>query len=194
MRTLTVLAFSSLALLAACDNKSETKTEAPPASATAPAMSAPTTTTTTAAELAVGKPAPDFTAKAQDGSDVTLSKLKGKPVVVYFYPKDETKGCTIEAESFRDSWKDLSAKGVVVIGISRDNDDSHKAFAKNHELPFLLVSDESGAIAKSFGVPNNNGYLARQTIVIGADGNIKKIYRDVNPSKHVPEVLSDVQS
>lgn len=189
MRILPVLAFSSLALVA-CDNKPETKTEAPPA--TAPAASA--ASTTTAADLAVGAPAPDFTAKAQDGSDVTLSKLKGKPVVVYFYPKDETKGCTVEAESFRDSWKDLSAKGVVVIGISRDNADSHKSFAKNHELPFLLVSDESGSIAKLFGVPNNNGYLARQTIVIGADGNIKKIYRDVNPGKHVPEVLSDLQS
>ena len=192
MRILTVLTVSSLALLVACDNKSETKTTAP-ASTTAPAASSGATTTT-AAELAVGKSAPDFTAKAQDGTDVTLSKLKGKPVVVYFYPKDETKGCTIEAESFRDSWKDLSAKGAVVIGISRDNDDSHKAFAKNHQLPFLLVSDESGAIAKAFGVPNTNGYLARQTIVIGADGNIKKIYRDVDPSKHAADILTDVGS
>lgn len=150
--------------------------------------------TTTSGEVAVGKPPPDFTAKDHLGKDITLSALKGTPVVVYFYPKDETPGCTAEAKDFRDSWKDLEKKGVTVIGISTDSADSHKSFAKHYELPFHLVSDASGTIAKSFGVPNHLGFLSRQTFVIGADGNVKKIYRDVDVSKHASEVLADLQS
>ena len=156
---------------------------------------APTSTAAAIGELTVGKPPPDFTAKDHTGSDLKLSALKGKPVVIYFYPRDETPGCTKEAQDFRDAWKDLQANGVVVIGISTDKDESHKAFATHHNLPFHLVSDESGAIAKSFGVPNRiGGFLGRQTFVIGADGNVKKIYRDVDVSKHAKEVLADVQS
>ena len=147
---------------------------------------------TAAADLAVGKPPPDFAAKDQAGKELKLSALKGKPVVVYFYPKDETPGCTKEACAFRDAWKDIDKKGVVLIGISADTADSHKAFAKHHQLPFHLVSDESGAIAKSFGVPNNGGYLGRQSFVVGADGNLKKIYRDVDVTKHASEILVDV--
>src|SRR4029079_15620059 len=93
----------------------------------------------TKGEIAVGKPAPDFEVKAHDGTDIKLSALKGKPVVVYFYPKDETSGCTKEANDFRDAWKELQKKGVVLIGISTDGPESHKAFATNHQLPFLLV-------------------------------------------------------
>jgi peroxiredoxin Q/BCP len=152
------------------------------------------TTTTTNGEVTVGKPAPDFTAKDHNGAELKLSSLKGKPVVVYFYPKDETPGCTTEAKDFRDQWKDFEKTGVTVIGISTDTPDSHKGFAKHHELPFHLVSDESGAIAKSFGVPNRAGFLGRQTFVIGADGNVKKIYRDVDVSKHASEVLADLKS
>ena len=167
------------------------------AAATATASGAPATaatTMTTNGEVTVGKPPPDFTAKDHLGKELTLSALKGKPVVVYFYPKDETSGCTAEAKSFRDSWKDLEKSGVTVIGISTDTLDSHKAFATHHNLPFHLVSDESGTIAKSFGVPNRGGFLGRQTFVIGADGNVKKIYRDVDVSKHVSEVLADLKS
>ncbi len=149
--------------------------------------------TTTSGDVAVGKPAPDFSAKAHDGTDLTLSALKGKPVVVYFYPKDETPGCTKEACAFRDAWKDLEKSGVVLIGISSDSAESHRAFAKHHELPFHLVSDESGAIAKSFGVPNRAGFLGRQSFVIGRDGNVKKIYRDVEVTKHASEVLEDIK-
>jgi peroxiredoxin Q/BCP len=168
----------------------------PAGSMTAGAASAAATATTMATngEVTVGKPPPDFTAKDHLGKDLTLSALKGKPVVVYFYPKDETSGCTAEAKSFRDTWKDLEKTGVTVIGISTDTADSHKAFATHHGLPFHLVSDESGTIAKSFGVPNHAGFLSRQTFVIGADGNVKKIYRDVDVSKHVSEVLADLQS
>ena len=147
-----------------------------------------------AGAVVVGKPPPDFTAKDHTGADITLTSFKGKPVVVYFYPKDETSGCTKEANSFKEAWKDLEKSGAVVIGISTDSLDSHRAFAKNHDLPFHLVSDESGTIAKSFGVPNRLGFLGRQTFVIGADGNVKKIYRDVDVAKHASEVLADVQS
>ncbi|MDB5213154.1 MAG: Thiol peroxidase, Bcp-type [Myxococcaceae bacterium] len=188
----------SLALVAGC-SRDTPKTD-PGVTTTPSAASAASTASTASAastangEVTVGKPPPDFTAKDQDGKDLTLSTLKGKPVVVYFYPKDETPGCTTEAKSFRDSWKDLAKTGVTVIGISADTADSHKSFAKHHELPFHLVSDESGTIAKTFGVPNRGGFLGRQTFVIGADGNVKKIYRDVDVSKHVAEVLADLQS
>jgi peroxiredoxin Q/BCP len=149
---------------------------------------------TSAGELVVGKPAPDFTAKDHRGAPLTLSALKGKPVVVYFYPKDETSGCTKEANDFRDTWGDLEKTGVVVIGISKDSVESHQSFAKNHDLPFHLVSDDTGAIAKAFGVPSHLGFLSRQTFVIDKDGNVKKIYRDVDVSKHAHEVLADIQS
>jgi len=193
------------ASLAACnrdtpktDNPTTTAASANATGAAGSASAAPAaatgTTMTTNGEVTVGKPPPDFTAKDHLGKDLTLSALKGKPVVVYFYPKDETSGCTAEAKDFRDQWKDLEKKGVTVIGISTDTPESHKAFATHHNLPFHLVSDESGTIAKSFGVPNRGGFLARQTFVIGADGNVKKIYRDVDVSKHVSEVLADLSS
>lgn len=188
----------SLAFAAACSRdapKGEPGVTTTVASGSpAGSMAAAATTTATNGEVTVGKPPPDFTAKDQNGKDLTLSSLKGKPVVVYFYPKDETSGCTAEAKSFRDTWKDLEKTGVTVIGISTDTLDSHKAFATHHGLPFHLVSDESGTIAKTFGVPNHLGFLSRQTFVIGADGNVKKIYRDVDVSKHVSEVLADLQS
>lgn len=141
----------------------------------------------------VGKPAPALDAKAHDGTRVDLAALKGKPVVVYFYPKDETPGCTKEACSFRDAWSDLSKANVVLVGVSTDTAESHKAFAAHHKLPFHLVSDPDGAIAKAFGVPNNNGFLGRQTFVIDKDGNVKKVYRDVDVSKHAADVLADVK-
>ena len=145
-------------------------------------------------EIAEGKPAPQVKAKAHDGTDIDLAALKGKPVVLYFYPKDETPGCTKEACAFRDAWSDLAKTNVVLVGISTDSLDSHKQFAEHHKLPFHLVSDADGAIAKAYGVPNKAGFLGRQTFVIGADGNLKKIYRSVDVSKHAAEVLADVKS
>lgn len=145
-------------------------------------------------ELAVGKPAPDFTAKAHDGVVIKPSALVGKPIVLYFYPKDETPGCTKEACAFRDAWKDLAATGVVLVGISTDSEESHQRFAEHHKLPFHLVSDADGAIAKAYGVPNAGGVLARHTIVIGPDGTVKKIYRSVDVTKHAAEVLADLKS
>ena len=162
--------------------------------ATAPAAAAMPAPATTAADLAVGQAAPDFTATDQDGKSVHLADLKGHAVVVYFYPKDETPGCTKEACSFRDAWVDLKKKGVVIIGISTDNQASHKAFAEHHKLPFVLVSDPSGDIAKKYGVPVEEGFTKRQSFVLAPDGTLKKIYRKVDVTKHAQEIAQDTAS
>lgn len=160
-----------------------------------PSKSSTTTAAATpSGEITEGKPAPQVKAKAHDGTEIDLAALKGKPVVLYFYPKDETPGCTKEACAFRDAWSDLAKTNVVLVGISTDSLESHKQFAEHHKLPFHLISDADGSIAKAYGVPNNAGFLGRQTFVIGADGNVKKIYRSVDVSKHAAEVLGDVKS
>ncbi|MCA9583784.1 MAG: peroxiredoxin [Myxococcales bacterium] len=162
-----------------------------PAQATAPGE---LRVTPTEGEIAVGKAAPDFSAPAHDGTSLSLAALKGKSVVVYFYPKDETPGCTKEACAFRDRMKAgvLSGPDVVLIGVSTDSLESHRAFARHHELPFHLISDAKGELAKAYGVPNQGGFLARQTIVIGKDGNVQKIYREVDVSVHDKQIVDDL--
>ena len=168
--------------LAACATPSSTAPAPPPrrirvrACARVRARARPSAPAPAPADDLVGKPAPDFTGTAQDGTPVHLAALKGKRVVVYFYPKDETPGCTKEACSFRDSWQDISKTGAVLIGISADTADSHKAFAAHYKLPFLLLSDPDGKIGGAYGVPFS-GYHQRQTFVVGADGNVLKVYR-----------------
>jgi len=167
---------------------------ATPAAPAAPIVANPAAATAepaAAGELEVGKLAPELKAKAHDGTSIQLSALKGKSVVIYFYPKDETPGCTKEACSFRDAWNQLGKKAVM-IGVSADDDASHKKFAEHHKLPFLLVSDPDGAIAKSFNVPFVAGLTKRQTVVIGPDGNVKKIYRTVDVTKHAAEIQGDL--
>ncbi len=144
--------------------------------------------------IAEGQVAPDFDAVAHDGVVVKPSALKGRPIVLYFYPRDETPGCTKEACAFRDAWNELAKTNVVLVGISTDDATSHTQFAKNHELPFQLVSDPSGAIARAYGVPNRAGFLARQTVVIGADGKVKKIHRTVDVQTHANQILADLKS
>jgi len=183
----------TLVALAACNSSPPTPA---PASAAAPAVaSVPGPTTATAAgdtaDPLVGKPAPDFTATAQDGTSVHIAALKGKPVVVYFYPKDETPGCTKEACSFRDAWAPLAKTGAVLVGVSADSLDSHKAFVAHWKLPFLLVSDPDGSIGKQYGVPFES-YHHRQTFVVGADGTVKKVYRKVDVSVHAQQILDDL--
>jgi peroxiredoxin Q/BCP len=163
---------------------------APAASAAPPSPATPIASPT---EVTVGQPAPDFTGKDQDGKTVHLADLKGKPVVVYFYPKDETPGCTKEACSFRDAWTNLQKKGVQIIGISTDTEQSHKAFATHHKLPFTLVSDPKGEIAAKYGVPISEGYVARQSFVVAPDGKVKKVYRKVDVTVHAAEIAADVQ-
>jgi peroxiredoxin Q/BCP len=122
---------------------------------------------------------------------VHIGALSGKTVVVYFYPKDETPGCTREACSFRDAWTAIAKTGAALVGVSADTIASHKAFAQHYKLPFLLVSDPDGAIGKKYGVPFE-GYHKRQTIVIGPDGKVAKVYRKVDVATHAQEILGDI--
>lgn len=139
----------------------------------------------------MGKQAPDFTANAQDGSAVHLAAFKGKPVVLYFYPKDETPGCTKEACSFRDAWDPIGKTGAVLIGVSADTADSHKNFATHYHLPFLLVSDPDGSLGHQYGVPFQ-GRHHRETFVIGANGVVRKVYRQVDVTVHAQQILADL--
>ena len=141
----------------------------------------------------VGKIAPRVQGAAHDGAIIDTDTLRGHYVVLYFYPKDETPGCTKQACAFRDAWKDLSKDGAVMIGISADSDESHRKFVSRYKLPFLLLSDTDGSLAAKFEVPVNKGRTARQTIVIAPDGTVKRIYRKVDVSAHAQEVLSDLK-
>jgi peroxiredoxin Q/BCP len=163
------------------DKKPDRKAAAPPPAAEAGATPRPHL-------LAAGGMAPDFTATAHDGSQVHLAALRGSPVVLYFYPKDETPGCIAEAESFRDELPDLTSAGAKVIGISLDSLDSHRAFAASHGINFPLVSDADGAIAASFGVSTQGGFAERTTFVIGPDGTIARVFPRVRVSGHIDEV------
>jgi len=147
-----------------------------------------------AAPLAAGAAAPAVTFALHNGEQLALSSLRGKPVVVYFYPKDDTPGCTVEAEEIRDLYEQLKQTGAVVIGVSADPRDSHRAFAEKHALPFLLASDESGELAKAFGVPLKNGRATRVSFVIGADGTVKRTFPQVTPKGHASELLAAIAS
>ena len=123
--------------------------------------------------LKEGDPAPDVTLTLASGSDLTLSSLKGKLVLVYFYPKDDTPGCTIEAKGIKDGWTKFREAGVEVYGVSMQNADSHKAFSDKYSLPYPLVTDEAGKVADAFHVPHNGEFASRQSFLIGKDGTIK---------------------
>lgn len=148
------------------------------------------------ASIGVGDTAPDFTKAAQNGDRISLSQFRGaKTVVLYFYPKDETPGCTAEACTFRDHFEDFVDAGAVVIGVSQDSEESHKAFASRHRLPFLLVSDRDKALQKAFGVPKTMGLLpGRVTYVIDRDGVVQHVFNSqFNAKKHVREALRVVE-
>ncbi len=169
------------------------------AAATPSASVAPVASSAAPAEPAVegpkvGEVAPPLVATASNGAKIDLAKLKGKLVVVYFYPKDDTPGCTQEACAFRDAWAKLQKHGVQVIGVSEDDDKSHQQFAKKHKLPFPLLADQDGKIAKAFGVPLADGHAMRVTYLIGPDGKVKKVYPKVDPAVHVDQVLADAEA
>jgi peroxiredoxin Q/BCP len=157
-----------------------------PAAAPAPAPAAPVL-------LPLGAPAPDFSTVAHDGTKVELSKLKGKWVVLYFYPKDDTTGCTKEACEFRDNWATLQKKGVAVFGVSTQDNTSHKAFAQKYNLPFPLLPDDKGEIAAKYHVPITGGVARRITYLIGKDGKIAHEWPAVNPVGHAGEILAQIQ-
>jgi len=149
--------------------------------------------------LAVGDPAPDFSLPDGDGNVVNLSDLKGKRVVLYFYPRDNTPGCTKEACAFRDLYDEFQANDVVVLGVSTDDAKSHQKFATKFNLPFPLLIDEAGKVAEtydSYGLKKFMGKeymgISRSTFVIDADGKIEKIYKKVKPEQHAQEVLTDL--
>jgi peroxiredoxin Q/BCP len=140
-----------------------------------------------------GDPAPDFEALAHNGEKVHLAELRGKSVILYFYPKDGTPGCSVEADAFKSESPELSKASAVVLGVSSDDAESHRAFATEHGLPFLLLPDTEHVIAKIYGVGSTLGMMSRVTYLIGPDGKIAKVYPNVTPSTHAAEVLRDVQ-
>ncbi len=143
--------------------------------------------------LAVGADVPDVSAVAQDGKTVKLRELRGKPVIVYFYPKDDTPGCTVEAKGIRDQYADLNSRAVV-LGVSTDTSESHKAFADKYNLPFQLLDDSSHALVTAFGVPVSSGHAKRITFVIDAAGKVRKVFPNVNPDGHAAELLETLKS
>jgi thioredoxin-dependent peroxiredoxin len=158
--------------------------------APAPAAAAATPATASTTELKVGDDAPTLTMTLQDGKAMPLSSLKGKQVVMYFYPKDDTPGCTVEAQGIRDEWASFQKAGIEVFGVSLQDAASHSAFIDKHKLPFNLVVDADQSVTKAFGVPVRDGqYAARHTFLIGADGKIKRIWREVQPKEHAKELL-----
>lgn len=147
--------------------------------------------------LSSGDRAPDFKAFNQDGKIIHLSSLTGKPVLIYFYPKDDTPGCTKEACQFRDEYAKFKKLGAVVLGVSTQDSKSHQHFRLKHQLPFDLLVDKDGSIAEKYGVKKTSilglHFLSRQSVLIGADGKIFKFYSDVNPNTHANEVLADLE-
>jgi peroxiredoxin Q/BCP len=145
-----------------------------------------------------GAPAPDFELTSDAGEQIRLSALRGKPVVLYFYPKDDTPGCTTQACGIRDAWSDFEDSGAVVLGVSPDDEDSHVEFKQKFNLPFTLLADPGHRVADEYGVWGEltlgNGTtipaVLRTTFVIGADGNVARVFRKVNPEAHASDVLA----
>ena len=179
----------SLALTVACGTPAPAEATTPPeiaAAATAPAVAA---TPDTSAPLKVGDAAPDIAMELQDGTTVDLKSLVGKQVLVYFYPADNTPGCTVEAQGLRDGWADIQAAGLSVFGVSGQDAESHKSFIEAQSLPFPLVVDTKGKVAQAFHVPVHGTFAARQSFLIGVDGKIKALWLDVNPREHAATIL-----
>lgn len=141
--------------------------------------------------LNVGDTAPDFTVKDTNGNTVKLSDYAGKTVVLYFYPKDDTPGCTKQACSFRDNYTQYTDKGIPVFGISMDDEASHQKFTEKFSLPFPLLADTNGAITKAYDV-DGGGYSKRVTFVVGGDGKISKVYSTIQTDTHATDVLQDL--
>lgn len=141
--------------------------------------------------LSEGDSAPDFTLESDSGEDVTLSSLRGRPVVLYFYPKDDTPGCTRQACGIRDAWSEFQRAGAEVLGISADSQASHEKFKSKYSLPFTLLADPERKLGEPYGVAREGkSSYERSTFVIDADGNVARVLRRVNPDRHTDEVLA----
>jgi thioredoxin-dependent peroxiredoxin len=152
-------------------------------------------------ELEIGDKAPEFEIPDQDGKKVALKGLKGKQVVLYFYPKDDTPGCTTESCNFRDSLASIKKAGAVLLGVSLDGQASHQKFIKKFSLPFPLLSDEDQTVSKAYGVYKEKSMygkkywgIERSTFVIDTDGRLKHIFRKVKVDGHVAEVLAALKA
>ena len=149
--------------------------------------------------LEIGMKAPDFTLKDKNGNDFTLSSLLGKKVVLYFYPKDNTPGCTRQACAFAGAYKQLEAKGVEVVGISKDSVASHVKFAEKYDLPFILLSDPDRVAIEAYGVWQEKKMcgkvsmgVVRTTFIIDEDGNIEKVMPKVKPDTNAADILAEL--
>lgn len=149
----------------------------------------------------VGSLAPDFTLNDQEGVSHSLSEYRGKWVLLYFYPKDDTPGCTIEACTIRDQFKDFSSIGAIVLGVSTDSVKSHKKFSDAYELPFTLLADEHKEVVGQYGVFGEKKFMgrsytgtARTSFLIAPEGKIAKVYKSVKPATHAGEVIADLKA
>lgn len=191
MKLVATLAF----VLVACSKSPAPVAEPPanvPANVPTPApANVPAPAPEATAPLKAGDAAPEVSFTLHDGRSVALSSLRGKRVLVYFYPKDDTPGCTVEAQGLRDRAADLSAAGIEVYGVSAQDADSHKAFIDKYQLPFPLVVDGDGKIAAAFHVPvSARGFASRQSFLVGKDGKLEAVWLDVDPSTHAADVLA----
>ena len=150
--------------------------------------------------IKIGNKAPEFTLPDQNGEIHTLKQYLGKKVLLYFYPKDDTPGCTTEACNFRDGYKDFVKMGLVILGVSADSVKSHKKFAEKFDLPFPILSDESKEVCEAYGVWGKKKFMgreymgiARTSFLIDEKGKIEKIYEDVKTKEHAEEVKVDVK-
>jgi peroxiredoxin Q/BCP len=148
-----------------------------------------------------GKPAPDFTLTSDSGEPVTLSSFRGRPVILYFYPKDDPPGCTTPACGIRAAYGEFEQAGAVVLGVSPDTESSHVKFKEKFGLPFTLLADADHAVAEQYGVWGEKTFagktylgVQRSTFVIDADGNVKKVMHDVKPASHADDVLAALGS
>jgi len=144
-----------------------------------------------------GKPAPNFELRSDSGDTVSLAGLRGKPVVLYFYPRDDTPGCTAQACGIRDAYGEFERAGAVVLGVSPDDEGSHVKLREKYDLPFTLLADTDHAVAEEYGAWGEKKYagksyvgVLRSTFVIDADGNVKKVMRNVKPATHADDVLA----
>lgn len=175
--------------------KAPAKKAAPKKSASSPAVQA----AEASVQLQVGSPAPDFSVSTDEGQVVSLQDFVGQTVILYFYPKDDTPGCTVEACDFRDNFMRLKSKRAVVLGVSRDSQDSHRKFKNKYELPFQLLVDSDGKLCEAYGAWKEKSMygrkymgIERMTVLIGPDGLIRKVYPKVQVKGHVDQVLADI--
>jgi peroxiredoxin Q/BCP len=160
-----------------------------PSSQPEPQANAPAT------PLSVGMIAPDFETSAGGATRVRLSAQRGHYALVYFYPKDETPGCTKEACAFRDAFAKFEQAHITIFGVSRDTETSQAAFREHHQLPFALAADPSGSVQHAYGVPElRSGIAKRVSFLVGPDGKIARVFPEVNPALHADEVLAAVPS